>query len=284
MDGVLLMNSNLCGANLRGASLRDAHLQNVCLSGSRLGKTDLRGANLQGADFRLADVANAVINEATMIGQTLLLNINLSAFLRGRPTHTGPSTVDYASIIHSISGPNLKEFLRRAGMPDVFIEYMISCARSLNPEEMFSLMQSTFISYGTPDEPFARRLNDALEERGVTTFFFKDDAPPGEMLHRVMRKGVNEHDRVILICSRESLDRPGVLNELEETLARESRDGGQTYLLPVRVDDYVLNGWNPRNADLAQAVRDRVIADFSRHHVADEFEAALAKLISVLKK
>jgi len=42
------------------------------------------------------------------------------------------------------------------------------------------LLQSTFISYGGPDEAFARKLNDALEKRGVITFFFKDDAPPGE--------------------------------------------------------------------------------------------------------
>ena len=146
------------------------------------------------------------------------------------------------------------------------------------------MLQSTFISYGGPDEAFAQKLNHALEEAGVTTFFFKDDAPAGEKIHRVMRKGVNEHDRVILVCSESSLVRPGLLNELEETLQREGRDGGASYLIPIRLDDYVTNGWAPRREDLAQAVRDRVISDFREHENAEAFRAQVTKLIRVLKK
>jgi hypothetical protein len=141
----------------------------------------------------------------------------------------------------------------------------------------------TFISYGGPDEGFARKLNAALEVQGVTTFFFKDDALPGERLHRVMRNAVNEHDRVILICSRASLARPGLLNELEETLAREARAFGNAYLIPVRLDDYVIDGWSPDRSDLALAVRDRVIADFRNHEDADAFQAEVAKLIAALR-
>ena len=66
-------------------------------------------------------------------------------------------------------------------------------------------------------------------------FFFAEHAEPGEKLHRTMRKGVNEHDRLILICSMASLDRKGVLNELEEILTREARDGGASYLIGGRM-------------------------------------------------
>jgi hypothetical protein len=99
-----------------------------------------------------------------------------------------------------------------------------------------------------------------------------------------MRKGVNEHDRTLLICSRSSLGRPGLLNEIEEVMARESRDGGKTYLIPIRLDDYVFSGWVPENPDLAQAVRDRVVADFRQHDDVPQFASELAKLIAVLKK
>jgi hypothetical protein len=145
------------------------------------------------------------------------------------------------------------------------------------------MFQSTFISYGGPDEAFARKLTRALQDRGVTTFFFKDDAAPGERLHRVMSEGVNDHDRVILICSRNSLERPGVQNELEETLSREARDGGATYLLPIRLDDHVLGGWEPDRKNLARTLRDRVIADFSNHDDLDSFSREMAKLLAVLK-
>jgi hypothetical protein len=119
----------------------------------------------------------------------------------------------------------------------------------------------------------------------VTTFLFSEHAEPGERLHRLMRRGVNEHDRVVLICSKASLDRNGVLNELEETLAREARDGGETYLIPIRLDDYVFNGWKPRREDIAQAIRDRVVADFTGADMdGDKLNREFGKLLKALRK
>jgi len=295
--------ANLLGADLSGANLGAAHVVHANLTAVRLVNADLinvdlAGANLAGANLSAANLSAANLSGANLsaanLGQaafhhsvlhsTNLVNVWLGAFSRAEVRHRGPSDVDFRSIVRSVNEPRLKDFLRATGMPDVFVEYMVDCARSLDPEAIFSLLQSTFISYGGPDEAFAQKLNRALEEAGVTTFFFKDDAPPGEKLHRVMRKGVNEHDRVILVCSESSLVRPGLLNELEETLQRESRDGGASYLIPIRLDDYVTNGWAPRREDLAQAVRDRVIADFREHENAESFRAEVAKLIRVLKK
>jgi hypothetical protein len=145
-------------------------------------------------------------------------------------------------------------------------------------------LQSTFISYGGPDHAFAKRLNEVLRLRGVQTFFFQDDAPPGDKLHDVMREGVNAHDRVILVCSKASLERRGLLNELEETLAREARDGGATYLLPIRLDDYVINEWKPSKAGLAQTIRDRVIADFRDHESPAAFASAVARVMAALTR
>jgi hypothetical protein len=317
LRGVNLRGANLAGANLTrvdltGAILREADLSGARLSNANLSQVDFRGADLSAAalhctDLHEADLSGANLTDAEVSGSilddtifrqavltnadftdadlsnTALLDVSLGALCRVPTTHSGPSHVDVQSVVRSVGEAGLKNFLRKIGMPGVFVEYMFDCARSLQPDQVFSLLQSTFISYGGPDERFARKLNDALEREGVTTFFFKDDAPPGEKLHRVMRKGVNEHDRVILICSENSLERPGVLNELEETLARESRDGGNTYLIPVRLDDYVINDWKPSNADLARAVRDRVISDFRNNEDPETFRAELAKLIGVLK-
>jgi len=81
-----------------------------------------------------------------------------------------------------------------------------------------------------------RRLRAGWDRSSVPTFFFKDDARVGDRLSSVMHRGINEHDRVILICPRRSLDRFGLLNELQETFDREARDGGNSYLLPVRLE------------------------------------------------
>ncbi|XXT17579.1 toll/interleukin-1 receptor domain-containing protein [Sorangium sp. So ce429] len=272
--------ATLMSANFSGANLSSVNISVTNLSGASFSGTNLSGANLSGAHLSGANFGGAVLRG------TLLINVDLSPLCAAHPAvrHEGPSFVDHHSVLRSIHAPRLKDFLSYTGVPEVFIEYMVDCARSLRMD-VFKMLQSTFISYGAPDESFARKLYEALHSNGVTTFFFPEHAEPGEKLHRTMRKGVNEHDRVILICSRNSLDRKGVLNELEEILTREARDGGASYLIPIRLDDYVFTGWTPKNADVAQAVRDRVVADFEGAE-ADEpkFQAGLQKLIRALRK
>ena len=65
----------------------------------------------------------------------------------------------------------------------------------------------------------------------------------GERIDNEIFRRLQEHHRVILVCSEDSLDRPGVLHEIQETFDREAKDGGATYLLPVTLDDYVFAGW-----------------------------------------
>jgi hypothetical protein len=146
------------------------------------------------------------------------------------------------------------------------------------------LMQTTFISYGGPDEAFAQKLYDALKAHGVVTFFFPKSATVGERIDNEVFGRFQEHDRVILVCSRNSLDRPGVLNEIQETFDREARDGGATYFLPVTLDDYVFTGWRTTQPVLAERVGRRVVGDFRRAaHSRKEFVEALGRLLDALK-
>lgn len=143
---------------------------------------------------------------------------------------------------------------------------------------------SVFISYGRPDAAFARRLREALNRAGVKTYFFETDAMPGERIHREVYRALNAHDRVLLVCSQASLARSGVRNEIEETLVREAKDGGATYLLPITLDDFVFGGWRATNPDLADRVLLRVIADFRGADKDDEkFRAALARIVQTLR-
>jgi hypothetical protein len=98
---------------------------------------------------------------------------------------------------------------------------------------------SVFICYGQPDADFARDLERGLAKNGVPTRFFDRHAQPGEALHRFMWRGVNEQDRVILLCSREGLERSGLRNEIEQAFAKEARLGGSTVLIPVALDDWL---------------------------------------------
>lgn len=303
-----LKKARLESVNLHKASLREADLQDAAIDVADLGFADLTGANLTRTSFGCSDLSSAKFQgarlrrtvlceavlavvdfsdasiESVQLGWTVFADTYLASLCSANAEHVGPSYIDWMSIAKSVREPKLKEFLLRAGVPTLAVEYIFDCAFALGTN-LFDLMQTTFLCYGGPDQEFARKLYEALQRNGVRVFFFAEHAVPGKKLHRTMRQGVNEHDRVILICSKASLDRPGVLNEIEETLQRESRDGGAEYLIPIRIDDYLFSDWKPRDPGVAQTIKDRVVADFSGTDTDDaKFRVQLMRLLDALKK
>jgi hypothetical protein len=145
--------------------------------------------------------------------------------------------------------------------------------------------QSVFISYGGPDEVFARLLHDRLKAAGCEVFFFPESARPGDKLHRTMSDGVREYDRVLLICSRSSLGRAGVLNELERVLEREAAEGGSDILIPVNIDDFVFADWHPEREDVAVQIRARVVLSFVGATTdGADFEARFVRLLRAIQR
>jgi hypothetical protein len=311
--------SSLQRANLRGATLTHVQFKGADLTDARLSRaainaTDLIGANLVGAELYDADLTGAALNRANCSGANMsrvnlgnarlvstilvgarfhrasLSSTNLADVDVGplcnatRIRHDGPSSIDSRTVIRSYQHPRLKKFMLSCGVPPVFVEYMIECARAIDESTLRSLMQSTFISYGGPDEQFARKLYEALKAHGVITFFFPESATFGERIDNEVFRRLQEHDRVILICSHDSLDRPGVLNEVQETFDREARDGGATYLLPVTLDDYVFEGWRAAQPQLAERVGRRVVGDFrDTAQNRKAFDQALGRLLDALR-
>lgn len=147
------------------------------------------------------------------------------------------------------------------------------------------ILSTVFISYGKPDEKFAGKINERLKQNGVKTWFFPTDAVPGDKLHRAMSNGVVEHDRVLLICSKSSLERGGVLNEIERVLEREAREGGTSILIPITIDDFVFSDWALNRPDISQQIQSRVIGIFSNAEENEpEFNKQFDKLLISLKK
>jgi hypothetical protein len=280
-DGTTLDQVSLTETSLRGARLAGLNTFEATLDG-----VDATGADLTGANLFLAHLWDTRLTDATLDGVTLgfttFTAMDLSPFCDAAGlVHHGPSNVDLRSVMRSYRHPGVKRFLMDCGVPPLVAEYTIAAAEA-EGDALKSLMRSTFISYGGPDEAFARRLYDELRKHGVTTFFFPETARLGRRIGDEVHSRIQEHDRVILVCSRASLDRPGVRNEIQETFDREARDGGATYLLPIRLDDYVLDGWDD---PLAPRVRDRVVGDFSGAMDDDRtFDAAMSRLLAALRK
>ena len=287
-----LPRANLAVANLAGADLHFANLAGAYLAGATLAGADLRGANLTdaylaGANLFRADLTGADLNRATL-AFTVLADVDLSAFCSAEGlTHLGPSSIDSRTVMRSVGHPQLKEFMAACGVPWIFAGYMVDCAKAETADDIGALMQSTFISYGQPDDGFARQLYESLTSRRITVFYFPETARWGERLSNEVHTQLNSHDRVILLCSKGSLNRPGVRNEIQETFDREAREGGASRLLPIALDDYLFdpNGLQSVDPDLAISIRARIVADF-RKATTDptEYDKALNRLIDALKK
>lgn len=301
LPGAILINTSLVGANLANANLAHATMVRTDLNRATLKSANLAGAELALARLTTANLVDAQLTRVTLlnsdfcdanldglkIGITLLSDLDLSPFVGAKEpiVHTEESIVDFKTVVRSLRAPRLNQFLMRTGMPAILVDYMIECAHAVSGSVFVDMMQSTFISYGAPDEKFAKTLYEELHKNGVRAFLFAEHAVPGQRLDRLMRQGVNDHDRVVLICSKSSLDRSGVLNEIVETLAREARDGGAEYLIPIRLDNYVFADWTPSRPDIAQAIRGRVVADFrGAKKDPTKFAAEFAKLLGALKK
>ena len=129
------------------------------------------------------------------------------------------------------------------------------------------------------------QLFQALEAQGVATFYFPEHAPAGQKLGRVARVGVNQHDRVVLFCSKAGLSSSRVLNELDETLEREAREGGSARLIPIKLDGFVSSpDWKPPNADVVHAVNGRVMVDLiGADRDAAKLDKGVQRLIAALK-
>ena len=293
--GVEFHSCNLTGTSIAYSKLT-GEFTTCNLNGARLHSSNAAGVRVRTCDFERCkfehvDMKDCSFSDCSFAYATLLDTTFRNTQLHDlcRDAHLlhfrGVCTIDWRSVCLSVDAEQLALLLALSGMPDVFATYMLDCARSLDPRQLLAMMRSTFISYGGPDVEFARKLNRSLKANGVTTFFFERDAPIGERISRVMYSGVNNHDRVILICSASSLNRTGVQNEIEEVLDRESRNGGETYLMPITLDDYIFDGWTPSRRDLAERVRSRVIADFKGADVDEsKFRTGLQRLLRALTR
>jgi uncharacterized protein YjbI with pentapeptide repeats len=276
-----LPGAHLPGATLSGADLDAANLSSVHLSGADLSGANLTGANLTGANLTGANLTGVNLHGATL-GDTVLADVDVAELCSAEGLrHAGPSYIDIRTLVRSHTHPGIQRFLVDCGIPDDLAFFLLYDIQAQNQGDLIRMMNSTFISYGGPDEAFAERIYKALKPT-VQVFFFPQSAKWGERVETETYRGIQKHDRVLLVCSKDSLNRKGVIQEIREALARESREDG-VYLLPVRLDDYLFaeDGWTKEQPELCQRLRDRVIGDF---RAARENQAAFDDAIHRLKQ
>jgi hypothetical protein len=315
LAGADLYTANLKGADLRRADLRRANLIEAnldmatlnlaALNGATLGDASLVGANLSEADvsaarFGDADLSGCSFRRAALIATnlsraklggadfdhahfalTILADNDLSEAL-GLSTaeHGAPSTIGIDTIYRS-QGKIPLAFLRGAGVPENFIEYMGSLTgKSLE-------FYSCFISYSTKDEEFAKRLHADLQDKGVRCWFAPHDVQGGKKLHEQIDEAIRRYERLLPILSLNSMGSEWVKTEIRKARKRERTEKNRA-LFPVRLVPFEkIRDWELFDADegkdLAAEIREYFIPDFSDWKNHAPYTKGFEKLLRDLK-
>lgn len=144
---------------------------------------------------------------------------------------------------------------------------------------------SCFLSYCTKDESLATRLFKDLILAGVQCWKWDHNSQIGEDIWEQVERAIQEHDRTVLIISRDSLGSPYVLREIEMTLGGVKEDGSkksETVLLPLRTDNYVIEEWEHQ---AKEKLLEREMAD-ARNWSEDEavYEKVLKQITHALRR
>jgi hypothetical protein len=187
--------------------------------------------------------------------------------------HLSPSSIGVDTIY--LSKANIPDvFLRRAGVPERFIEYMHSLVGQTLQ------FYSCFISFSHHDQSFCERLYADLQANAVRVWYFPEDALMGRKVWGQIDQSIRIYDKLVVVCSKNSLQSSPVLREIERALQREDREGTDV-LFPIRIDNHIFEHWqHPRKADVIA----KVVGDFSGWDKdAAKYAASFRKLMKALQ-
>jgi hypothetical protein len=259
----LLNSADLTGADLRATDFWDAELDRAIFR-----TADLGGADLRGAHFGSCDLTEALLSYTTF-------GFNDLSAVKGLETvrHRGPSTIGIDTIYKS-KGNIPEAFLRGAGVPEDFITYMKSLfGKAID-------FYSCFISYSTKDDDFAQRLYIDLQAKNVRCWKFDENAKWGESVWGEIDTAIRHYDKLVVICSEDSLQSPPVIREIERALQKEDREH-RNVLFPIRIDDYLFDEWDhPRKADVVS----KVIGDFRGSDNLATYSKAFPRFLDALNR
>jgi hypothetical protein len=253
----------------------------IVLSHTRanLGGANFRKANFYGTYFFRVYMSGADFAESTM-GLTTLVDIDLSeAKGLDAVNHFSECSIGIDTIYNS-KGNIPEVFLRGCGVPESFIVQIPALIASVSPIQFYKC----FISFTEADDLFSERLYNDLQGAGVRCWRWKEDAKWGKTLMRSIDEAVRIYDKLIVICSEQSLNSPVVIREIERALQKEDDLAWQgkesEVLFPIRLDDYIFTGWNHhRKADVIA----KNVGDFRQWSEPERYKKAFDRLLRDLK-
>jgi TIR domain len=147
---------------------------------------------------------------------------------------------------------------------------------------------SCFISYSSLDKPFAVRLHDALQSKGIRCWLDEKQLLPGDDISRELERGIHLWDKFLLCASKNSLTSWWVEDEIKTTLEKEKtleKERGKPVrkLIPLNLDGYIqTEEWD--FGVLRQRIKSRIAADFRDwENSTSNFDKQVDRVIKALR-
>ncbi len=297
--GADLSHAFFTGCNFEDASFISANLHGVFFSHSHFSGyrhpmkgTDYSGANLSGADFGGLDLSeanftrtnltNAVLRgvnlDKAILKGTILKHVDLKR-VKGLETirYQGTSFIDECTVERS-AGTLPETFLRGIGASESLIEYARSLS-SISTVPTPARYYSCFISHSSKDRPFAQRLHDDLESKGVHCWFAPEDLKIGDHYRERIKESIRSYEKLVLILSEYAVQSDWIETEVEAAREREMREQ-RLLLFPVRLDNAVMEATKAWTEDVRQRWH---IGDFTQWKDDGAYQRAFERLLRDLK-
>ena len=277
VSAAYLDGADMVAANLKDANLSDAWLMSARLNAANLKDTNLSRANLMWADLSRANLNGANLSKAQM-RETSLNSVDLGrAVGLGTVSHGPPSGIDVNTLLRSVLGagrkltPEMRTFFLGASVPK---ELLDALPRAVARIKYYSCL----ISYGQPDLKFAEKLREHLKGKGIDCWLYHKDMTVGKRTWPEIEENLEEHERMVVLCSKAALRRQAVKKEIDKQI-----DKNPDKLIPVSLDDdWKQHGFKAEWAgrDLKTWLLDRNYADFANK----PYEEALEDLLKGLRR
>lgn len=280
-----LLKANFTCSDLSGADFSDANLTRAGLGFSEIKYPTLSNTNLLRADLTGATLDGPIVKgepvslKGAIMVDTILADCTMTDFSDlDSVRHKGPSHVDIDTLIVSYMKSNKKfdkvltPFFLNAGVPKSLLDALPDIVAGIK-------YSSCFVCYGEPDRAFAEELVNNLKAKGIQAWIYSLDSTPGQKVWKEINEKRRKLDKMIVLCSAQSLVRPGVKKELEEQI-----DEDPEKMIPISLDSiWTQEGFNVTRdgRDLKHYLTECTYADFSD---SSNYGQAFSKLVKALAK
>lgn len=140
-------------------------------------------------------------------------------------------SIDFSTIIES-------EELATDALHDVFGIKERNVKQQIKALMDSPKFHTVFISYSFKDGWIAKQIKYDLEKHGIRSFLWENDAPGGKKLKQIMRDGIRDYDKFLIILSENSLKSEACQFEISQAREKYNKTW-MDVLVPIHIDHFL---------------------------------------------